>query len=213
VIQELAWGANFTIPGKYDSFQPQAARSPGQPSWSWASMNQKLCFRPGRYGWRPEELVEVDMRPLSLSGASNTYSAERKLRVRGRIGQMQVFKTRSRISLSYEQVYHPNPCTFAPLREGPDPDEFNEMREVAIIDTITDTLPDTGGSITCLRWIRWKDSLRNSKLGKGENYPITTGAMIIAPVNESEQIYRRIGWADVVIDDFFGQDDQTIILA
>jgi hypothetical protein len=212
MVQELAWGADFSILGTDDSVQPQAARLPEQPSWSWASMNQKLYFRPGRHGERYEEMVEVEMLHPPVLNASNNQSTQCELRVRGRIGQLRVTKTVYKIPLSYEQVYHPTRCTFKPVREESDFGAYDDMSEVALIDTLQDTLPDTGGFITCLRWIRWVDHSRRSRSSEGGDYMRVTGAMIITPVNENEQVYRRIGWAEVVPDDCFGQNDQTIIL-
>jgi hypothetical protein len=217
IVQELAWGADFTILGTEDSVQPQAARLPGQPSWSWASMNQKLWFRPGRHVERCEEMVEVEMLPPPLPDTSNNQSTQWKLRVRGRIGQLQVTKTSDKIPLFYGQEYNPTQCTFKPVREGSDFGADDDMCEAALIDTLTDTLPETGGLITCLRWIRWEDHLRRysrsrSRPIQGGDYMTVTGAMIITPVNKGEKVYRRIGWAEVLIDDCFGQNDQTIIL-
>jgi len=175
-------------------------------------MNQNLCFRPGRHGDRCEEMVNLEMLAPSLPDLSNSQSSQRKLRVRGRIGQLKVTKPKYKITLSSEQVYHPTQCTFEPVREGSDFEARSGMCEVALIDTLADTLPDTGGLVTCLRWIRWEDHLRHSRSGRHRDFMTVTGAMIITPVNTNEKIYRRIGWAEVVIDDLFGQDDQTIIL-
>ncbi|EON62403.1 hypothetical protein W97_01625 [Coniosporium apollinis CBS 100218] len=206
LVQELAWVADFSVLGKSVPVDPQAARLPKTPSWSWASTHQKLHFKPGRWNSECEELVTIDL----VSVPSVSVNAQ-QLRVRGRLGELRVRKRRTRIALSYELVYHPTRCTFEPIRAEPDEDSYNK-KEVAVLDTLADALPEEGGTIRCLRWMKWKDILRRSSLEEETRYHEVTGAMIVSQVDKKENIYRRIGWVEVVDDDFFNEENETIIL-
>lgn len=206
LVQELAWVADFSVLGKNIPVDPQAARLPKTPSWSWASTHQKLHFKPARYGREYEELVTIDL----VSVPSVSVNAQ-QLRVRGRLGELRVRKRRTRIALSYELVYHPTRCTFEPIRAEPDEDSYNK-KEVAVLDTLADALPEEGGTIRCLRWMRWKDHIRDWRF-KREIPPYkVTGALTVSQVDKKEKIYRRIGWLEVVDDDCFKEENETIIL-
>jgi len=73
------------------------------------------------------------------------------LQVRGRLGELRVRKIITKISLSYELVYHPNRCTFQPLRAQQDQDLHDTTTDVAVLDTLADALPEEGGTIRCLQ--------------------------------------------------------------
>ena len=142
------------------------------------------------------KLVRIDFE----SGSKVSGGAQR-LRLCGRLGKLRVRKTVFKVVLSYEIVYLPTRCTFEPIREGNDGHRYNDKTEVAVLDTLADTLPEEGGTIKCIQWMKWEDNGRH-----------TTGALILAEVDEDEKIYRRIGWLDVQDDDFFEEDETTIIL-
>lgn len=144
MVQELAWGAGFTILGTEQSVVPQAARLPQAPSWSWASMNQKLHFRPGRHAYPCKEMVQVEDLIKLHTSAPNNGPVQWRLRVRGRLGQLMIRKTKRKIAVSWEQVYHPTRYTFGPVREVSDSYRHNEKCEVALIDTLADTMPGRG---------------------------------------------------------------------
>ena len=49
-------------------------------------------------------------------------------------------------------------------------------------------------SIMCLQWMKWADPFRQY-----------LGALIVAQVDEERNIYRRIGWLQVVDAAFFDE--------
>lgn len=99
--------------------------------------------------------------------------------------------------MEYGWVYHPSRCTFQPFAAQLGNDLGNAKKEVAVLDT----LPEEGGTIMCLQWMKWADSFRQY-----------VGALIVAQVDEERNIYRRIGWLQVVDAAFFDEEIKTIIL-
>ncbi|KAK5459910.1 hypothetical protein LTS15_004039 [Exophiala xenobiotica] len=207
LVQELAWVADFHELGQDVAVDPQADRLPETASWSWASINQKVHFKPGRHGWDCEELVKINLESVP----SDSVHAQ-QLRVHGRLGNLCVRKTTTKISLSYELVYHPTRCTFEPLRAERDENLHNTTEGVAVLDTLADALPEDSGTIRCLQWMKWEDHLRHSNLENRTRYPKVTGALIVSQVDKVRKIYRRIGWLEVVDDDFVIWEKETIIL-
>jgi hypothetical protein len=207
LVQELAWVADFHELGQDVAVDPQADRLPETASWSWASINQKVHFKPGRHGWDCEGLVKIDLESVP----SDSVDAQ-QLQVHGQLGELRVGKTRSKISLSNELVYHPTRCTFEPLRAKRDGNLHNTTKEVAVLDTLADALPEESGTIRCLQWMKWEDHLRHSKLENRTRYSKVTGALIVSQVDKVRKIYRRIGWLEVVDDDFVKWKNETIIL-
>jgi hypothetical protein len=187
LVQELAWVVEFSIPGEDIIINPQAARLPNTPSWTWASTNQKLSFKPGIYGYKYEELVTI----VSVNA--------QQLQIRGRLGKLHVKKMKTKLALSNELVYHPTPCTFQPTRAE---DDESDGKEIAVLDTLADTLPEEGGSIRCIQWIRWEDDIRYKVIG----------ALVLSQVDEERGIYRRIGWLEVVGDEIFDEEYEVVTL-
>ncbi|KAH7087112.1 heterokaryon incompatibility protein-domain-containing protein [Paraphoma chrysanthemicola] len=203
IVKELAWVADFSVLGRDDVVSPQVARIRGLPTWLWASVHQKLHFKPGRHGSSCKELVTI------LSIDSN------QMRVRSRLGSINVTKATYKVALSYEVVYHPTQCTFRPVRNATEENLYSDENEFAVVDTIEDTLPGYGGTMRCVQWIEWEDDMRPTRREQGSNSPSyhrVTGAIILSPVDEGNGVYRRIGWLEVVDDRFFEEELKSISL-
>jgi len=74
-----------------------------------------------------------------------------------------------------------------------------------VADTLADVVGD-GGTITCLRWIKWCDPGRNPiNYEKAGHHRKVTGAIVVTPVDleTKTKTYRRTGWLEVVDDEFF----------
>ena len=107
--------------------------------------------------------------------------------------------------MEYGWVYHPSRCTFQPFAAQLGNDLGNAKKEVAVLDT----LPEEGGTIMCLRWMKWGDPLRGYDQAVNRT---VVGALIVAQVDEERNIYRRIGWVEVVDTPFFDEESKTITL-
>ena len=145
LVQELAWAADFTISGSNESVVPATDRLNGVPSWSWASVNQKLCFRPEL---RPTtdwtDMVEIEdliaLRQRSPYNHIDDYS----LWVRGRTGHLRVKRLVYKRRVTHEQEYYPSRCTFEPDNGISDDDWSSGKAEVALFDTVADAIPGNG---------------------------------------------------------------------
>ena len=60
--------------------------------------------------------------------------------------------------------------------------------------------------------MKWEDHLRHSTLENETYYSKVTGALIVSQVDRAGEIYRRIGWLEVVDNDFVEWENKTIIL-
>ena len=201
LVQELAWMADFYVSENFSN-DPPAARLPGAPSWSWASTHQKLKFRlrtSERY-WDYEELVSN----LSLDG--------HQIHVRSRLGRLDVKRLDKTVLLRADMAYHATPCTFRPIRSGFSEAAIDDKKEIAVFDILADTLQDLEGTITCLQWMKWTDGCKRSGEGQDTQYHAATGALIVTPVDEENNTYRRLGWVEVVDGDFFEDQPRDIIL-
>lgn len=242
IVQELAWHADFGIPGENKHADPQATRLPNVPSWSWASMNQKLTFRPGSDGHECEEMVRIDRLESSNQDVGAGEMCIGSLRLRTKIGYLPVQQLYRMMTLSHSQVFPPTACTFEPItydrfneEETPEEDDDfdfwdrNISCEVAIFDTLEDTLRESEGTIRCLQWMRWEDTRRDKRPSKERSNrprrlgPVRysdwrvkiIGAMIVSVVDENRNIYRRIGWAEFIdgsCDSYFAGDEENITL-
>lgn len=138
-----------------------------------------------------------------------------QVHVRGTLGVTHVRKTEVPISISFDLECSPTPCTFEPVTARP---KHDGKQQIVVFDTLADTLPEHGGTIMCIQWIKWLDKYRATADPKvqwsdyfhGEH--VVVGAVIITPVDAEKKIYRRIGWLEVVDADFFGGEPQDIIL-
>jgi hypothetical protein len=174
----------------------------GVPSWSWASTHQKLKFRlrTSEPYWDYEELVSN----LSMDG--------NQIHVCSKLGRLAVERLGKTVLLRADMAYHATPCTFNPIRPWFNKAAIDDKKEIAVFDTLADTLPELEGTITCLQWMKWTDGCKRSGEGQDTQYHAATGALIVLPVDEENNTYRRIGWVEVVHDDFFEDQPRDIIL-
>jgi len=179
---ELAWSARFR-PG-LDAKSP-ATRLPNTPSWLWASTHQTVRFLP--------EVQVVSYRELAIISA---FDGQR-LQISGQLGTLQVKRREAYLKPTYGYPL----CTFMPATDTP----RGWDRDIAVIDTLEDTLPGEGGTIRCLQWMKWKGYVES----KGWE---TIGALILSPIDQKGNVYRRIGWVQVVEACFLEEDLQTITL-
>jgi len=204
LIRELAWMADLSeSPSGTHAYaaKPLPARIPNVPSWSWASMHQKLYFKPQCHRVKDPTNTPDDCENLVAIEAYNAQCIE----VHGRLGKLRVKRINKRMSVSGKVVYHITPCTFEPIGATPEQRVFRSKQEVAIFDTLADVVGD-GGTITCLRWIKWCDPGRNPIIyEKAGHHRKVTGAIVVTPVDlgTKTKIYRRTGWLEVVDDEFF----------
>ena len=71
-----------------------------------------------------------------------------------------------------------------------------------LFDTLQDALHQERGDIICILW-------KEREVRRMHTY---TSAIIVAPVEEKESIYRRRGWMEIEGDDLFQDDPRNIIL-
>ena len=198
LVQELAWTTGFDSPQQCSS-GPPAARIPGVPSWSWASTNQALTFRVlGCY--RLEELFY------------KAYFDNQRLCGRGRLGTVSVKKASKPLEARPDTVYYP---TFEPIRPRmvDQTHTHDHADELAVFDTLEDALPSDSGSIRCLQWASWQGwRNRFCDLKGNEHWYVVTSALIVSPVHEKMNVYRRVGWLEVVDAKFFEDELRDITL-
>lgn len=210
LVQELAWVTGFQREGygvTKVTAEQQTVLVSGTPSWCWASAHRPLLFRPGGYWCKSQEL------------AMNVYLSEQRIYVRSRLGSLRVRAlggpsiTLTRTSGFYPTTFPTCPYTFKPWRSCvnvPVKSRGNVCDQIAIFDTLSETLPEEGGMITCVQWLSWKAAM---KWGPQALRKITvTGALIVAPTGEGSNVYRRIGWVEVFDADFFEKEPRDIIL-
>lgn len=207
LLRELAWVSGLQITG-YGGIvlnaEQQAVRVAGTPSWCWASAHRHLMFRP-TYGTFQELAMSV-----RLSG--------QKIQVCGRLGNIRVTAlggnsvTLTRSSDRF--VLHTSPYTFKPLRPLGDgaikSAEGHVIGEIAVFDTLSEALPELGGTITCVEWLSWTGGYKFEPIELQQT--TVTGALIIAPTQKGSNTYRRIGWLEVFDTTFFDEEPQDIII-
>jgi len=100
-------------------------------------------------------------------------------------------------------------CVFRPVR-GFGTREWEMLeKECATIDTVEDRLLTDGRTFRCIRWMKWK----TPEASCIEPVTIYTGAMVLSPVNEKGNIYRRIGRLQVIEPvDWFDEVEETMTL-
>ena len=76
------------------------------------------------------------------------------------------------------------------------------MQHLAVFDTLEDTLPKQGGTVTCIEWMQWS-------YGRTKTM---TGALILTLVDGGHNVYRRIGWLETESAFFFKDEPQDIVL-
>lgn len=126
-----------------------------------------------------------------------------QLQVLGRLGKLHLQE------MEYEDFIHsglwcfPTKCTFQASRAARVGGLLSPRDvEIAVLDTLADTLPEGGGVVQCLRWMTWKST-----------FPVPVfDAMVVAVVDKDKNIYRRIGWMEVVREECFEEEESTIIL-
>jgi hypothetical protein len=57
--------------------------------------------------------------------------------------------------------------------------------------------------------MKWTDEYRSSGKGSRPIYHTITSAIVVPEVDASQNIYCRIGWAEVVGDDCFEEEKET----
>jgi len=168
-----------------------AHRLPGAPSWSWASINQPQYFWPMMFD-KITQLVSI----ISVSG--------QEVRVHGRLASLHVTCSSCQ---EFPGMIHR--CVFRPVR-GFGTREWEMLeKECATIDTVEDRLLTDGRTFRCIRWMKWK----TPEASCIEPVTIYTGAMVLSPVNEKGNIYRRIGRLQVIEPvDWFDEVEETMTL-
>jgi Heterokaryon incompatibility protein (HET) len=210
LVQELAWAPDFRpqwvgpTSTLYLADSPPLARLSGSSSWSWASLNARLSFRPA-YSVSCQDAVQVE--DLIRAGAQNDgpYRSTPLLRVRGNLGMLNVRKTKKPKLLTNPGKHQPpTPCTFEPDEEYRDATNHRVRFSIILFDTQSDVPATEIVTVTCLKWIKWEYDLAPG----GKNIWIT-GAMIIVPTGHGLREYGRIGWADLAAfdDDFFDRSE------
>ncbi|KAF9695827.1 hypothetical protein EKO04_005756 [Ascochyta lentis] len=194
---ELAWMVGpFVVDGDVFS-NSQATRLPGIPSWSWGSVNKELIFKFGDH---------IKYRAL----APNASIHAQEVRVRVRMGNLQLQKMEivaGVCSLNWER-YYPHHCVFQPAGDIPLENCYDNVKELAVFDTLADTLPAEGGTVKCIPWLEFP-----IVLGEIWRDFSAISAMMTTPVDEEKNIYRRIGWVDLWEDtDIFSEEYQDITI-
>lgn len=88
MVQELAWLANFTTPDNFHASDPPTNRLSAMPSWTWASVDQKVRFSGGRYRLLfTEEPVNIDILYCPATAENMT-----QLQIRGCLGKLHLQK-------------------------------------------------------------------------------------------------------------------------
>lgn len=127
--------------------------------------------------------VECLAAKFSISGS--------QLRVSGRLGSLHVQKLDFASEYGFRS-YSSSPRTF----------RATSVAGTLVFDTLTDTLPGEGGYIKCLRWLRFHHPAGHR----------ATGAMVISPVDEAKNVYRRTGWIELQDDFSFEEEYQDIVI-
>lgn len=192
LVQELAWVIDYQdrrsdVAGTV--VEPCAIRLPNIPSWSWASTDQEVNFWRG---YEPENLATCV-----------SFHEQNQIKFQGRLGTIRVKRLNDRVQ-SGITFFRPGPHTFEPVRPQ---DEWTELflRQFVVFDTLADVPPE-GDAIVCVEWMSWLELRRvPERVSK-------TGALVLAPVDEENSIFRRIGWLEMVNPDFFEDEQRQVFL-
>lgn len=182
-IKATSWHAPSSEAGS--NLEQQANRLPGLPSWTWASIQQKVAFR-----W------DQGRKYLATEVKRNGN----QIYARGRLGSVSVKEMRRKSAETNRHIFvYPSACAFdvsLPGRHG------YFMQHLAVFDTLEDTLPNQGGTVTCIEWMQWS-------YGRTKTM---TGALILTLVDGGHNVYRRIGWLETESAFFFKDEPQDIVL-
>jgi hypothetical protein len=157
----------------YDSLTLPTLRIPSVPSWSWASIDGPIWF-PHNY--------EHDH---SLGELSADISGDgKRLLVHGKLIEAICtdVNARGEITLDYCNTVLAHPA------------------DAGVLDTPDDASLLEGGecAVTCLQWI-FREI--RSEYRWNVPAPFAMGALILLPVDEESNTYRRIGWTLLDVDD------------
>ncbi|KAK5214989.1 hypothetical protein LTR72_011922 [Exophiala xenobiotica] len=196
LVLQLAWAAD------YFSLQPPEERIGRAPSWSWASCNVMLCFRPGRHAQVCENAVTV-----SIDNATGPQF-QHSLTLTGTLGSLRIQRSGRTRYPKIGRSQPPSRCTYEPasvdVRVPIRSPDMDGSREIVLFDTIADapTAESQEVTVTCLKWIQWKKYTYNKQSKNTEDHRWYIGAMVVLPSGQGDHEYRRIGWADLT-DHYF----------
>ncbi|KAF3007878.1 hypothetical protein E8E13_010941 [Curvularia kusanoi] len=155
----------------YDHLSPPKLRIPSVPSWSWASIDGRILF-PHNYG-HDHSLGELSA-DISHDG--------KRLLVHGKLIEAisTVGDAEGKITLHYIDTILAHPA------------------DVGRLDTLDDVSLLDGCIVKCLQWI-FREIRPEYRLNNRASFVI--GALILLPVDEGSNVYRRVGWALLHVDD------------
>lgn len=219
MIRGLAWSAVYRVEPEDDSIPPPVAqgRIAGIPTWSWASLNARVAFRPAYFiteprstfdiiciGDRGEASSLIERAPTFLyspfkilqKGVSGT-----PLAVRATLGHLRVRKAtepkwtggvRSPISA----------CLYEPIGDVSFGGQIDIIDHAIVFDSVQDT-PRSFDPIKCAQLLTWEGDRDR------EQY---AGVILLAPTGKKKNEYRRIGWGDIGDFSIFEKQQAEITL-
>ena len=164
---ELSWERRSSQPMR---------RIPGIPSWSWASLEQRVLFSHSTANF------QLLARRATVDG--------QQIHICGRLGNLPVtsFDSFSQRWYSSREQHSDERISFDVEQDAPQGEE---------------------GICRCVQWMKWQDRDYCSPWHPMETW---LGIILISAVDEAQQIYRRIGWAEILDGQYFDEDFTDITL-